>query len=222
MVVATIGRVGRSKIGIHSATNKWNIMSKSSCYKRSLVVFIVPRGDSMGCICAANQRIAGIRFVSQGVADIIEVVEIWVDDAGVDDTRAGDIGVAIVADVAIIGIEAIGVIDVAITVVATIDRIVIGNIHMGIIDMIIVQMGNVEVCLGVAPLNMVAALDAALRIICMQALPSKHRSAKEKKKNLPGLSCATMHGICIWLQAKRRIDPIAIHGNRCPEKEGVG
>lgn len=105
MVVATIGRVGTSKIGIHSATNKWNIIIESSCYKRSLVVFIVPRGDSMGCICAANQRIAGIRFVSQGVADI-KVAEIWVDDAGVNDTGAGDIGVAIVADVAIIGIVA--------------------------------------------------------------------------------------------------------------------
>lgn len=171
----------------------------------------------MGCICAANQRIAGIRFVSQGVADI-KVAEIWVDDAGVNDTGAGDIRVAIVADVAIIGIVAIGVIDVAITVVATIYRIAIGSIHMGVIDMIIVQMGNLEMCLGVAPLKMVAALlNAALAMFARGSNVSE-----VQKKNLPGLSCATMHGICIWLQAKRRIGPIAIHGNRRPEKEGVG
>lgn len=44
----------------------------------------------------------------------------------------------------------------------------------------------------------------------------------KKKKNLPRLSRATMHGVCIRLQAKRRIGPMGIHGNRRPEKEGVG
>lgn len=89
-------------------------MGKNSSCKGSLVVLIVSRGDFMGCIHAANVRIAGIHVVNQRVADTIKVAEIGVDDTGVEDTRtgdvrAGDIGV-IIDNVATMGIVAISVI----------------------------------------------------------------------------------------------------------------
>lgn len=115
--------------GIHSKTTEWNMMIKCPGCKWSLVVLIVPMGDSMGYIFVANVRISDIGVIDKSVADSVRIADIGVDDTRAAKTGAGDTGVFIddvarITIVAIVTIQVtqIGVVDIAVATVGRVSR----------------------------------------------------------------------------------------------------